>query len=69
MSIEQNECIFALMSLRLVLIVYFLVMNSKRCNFKNILLDCWPFQTFHRGQTQIEVVVPFANWDVILKMG
>ena len=28
----KNECIFALMSLRLVLmIVYFLVMNSKRC--------------------------------------
>ena len=32
MSIAQNECIFALMSLKLeLMIVYFLVMNSKRC--------------------------------------
>ena len=32
MSIEQNECSFALTSLKLALmIVYFLLMNSKRC--------------------------------------
>ena len=32
MSIEYSECIFELMSLKLVLmIVYFLVMNNKRC--------------------------------------
>ena len=51
MSIEQNERIFALMSLRLALmIVYFLIMNSKRHSWgvslaikktdaKNVVLD------------------------------
>ena len=41
MSIEENECIFVLMSLRLALtIVYFLVMNSKRCTLSSLLFVC-----------------------------
>ena len=35
----ENECLFALMSLRLALmIVYFLVMNSKRCESNTFVI-------------------------------
>ena len=51
MSIEWNKCIFALTSLRLALvIVYFLVMNNKRCNFSKV--EQHPKRLEHSTQTR-----------------
>ena len=66
MPIEQNECIFSLMSLRLALmIVYFLVINRKRCNrrlhvLSKLLSRGWE-AAFHGEWTKLLWIATASN--------